>query len=402
MNRTRASKTWLLFLLVAGTATLLSMPSVSRAAEAGVVEVRGITLEDQVDVNLESDLGQSAAIPVPGLSGTRGWPVRKVLLYVQSSTNAIDVASFDKDPTISQPGTSPGTYYVSRKRVASSQYDTQLPIFFVEDGVTKMWVKDRSDPFQYTDRNPQIDLPKSSTKLDVTISPRRSIRIKAGETATFEAKVHNAGGKRVSLSWLVNNSPKSSDEPDRFSYRFTKEGTYKVAVLASAPDAAQDVATVTVYVGKAPEPKKKKKKDDGGTPSTNDDGGYVPGYDDGYGGYGGYGGGTGSVTDAPGPASPAPATKPDEPKEPDQPPFDDGLETVKGQLVDPAQISAVPSAETPTGSSEQAEPVEDDQKGGGGISKGAMTAVGIGVLLGLGGLAEAGAFTGFGRFRFRP
>ncbi len=75
-----------------------------------------------------------------------------------------------------------------------------------------------------------------------------------------------------------------------------------------------------------------------------------------------------------------------------------------GQLVDPSQIAAVvPSTDTPAGTSETeaAEPVEE-KSGWGGLSDGALTAVGVGALLGLGGLAEAGAFAGLRRFRLRP
>ena len=76
-----------------------------------------------------------------------------------------------------------------------------------------------------------------------------------------------------------------------------------------------------------------------------------------------------------------------------------------GQLVDPNQIATVvtPSGSPAGESGEEATPAEEAGEGGGGIPRGVTTAFGIGALLGLGGLIEAGAFSGLGRrFRFRP
>lgn len=67
-------------------------------------------------------------------------------------------------------------------------------------------------------------------------------------------------------------------------------------------------------------------------------------------------------------------------------------QTVSGQLIPPgSHRDRGPAAKTPAAGNGESSPEAKPDGGGGGISKGAITAFGIGALLGLGGLAEAGA-----------
>lgn len=382
-----------------------AVPSMARAAaDSGVVDVVGTTFSNTVKVDLESELG-APAIVVPGQQGIRGWPIRKVLLVAQDQTNdAFLLGSLEKDPIVSRSA-GLGDISVNRSQVADSSFDESLPLFFVNaDGQTAM--RDQNGQVSiYTDLNPQIQVSKSIAALKVSIRPGGPLRLKAGDTGRFKATVDNPAGTTVTLSWLVNGDSKqtgTSVKAGTFEFEFRDEGTYTVAVFASAPGTAQVADSVSVTVGKAPKKKtgKPKESGNGNDGNTDDSGGYIPGYTDDFGGDGTGISGTGiSGTGNPPAGNPPPVTQPKE-EQPEQP-VDDGLATVSGQLVDPSQIATVvPPAGDPSTATEEASPAEDPA-GGGGISEGALTAVGIGALLGLGGLAEAGAFAGAFR-RFRP
>lgn len=374
----------------------LLVPSGALAAQPGLVQVKGIAISDTVDVNLEDALG-SPTLAVPGQAGTKGWPVREVLIYAQDQTGAFDIETLGKNVKVSRTGK--GDLSVDRLKVRNSAYDNQLPIFFIDsDGNTAMWEKGGAVPTVYTDSAPVVDVPKSlEQKLAVRISPTGTIKLKSGESEAFTATLVSGDPAKVALTWSVDGVSKSSSTPNKFVFSNKKQGTYRIQVLAQAPGAAAVVDSVTVVVGK-PE-KKKEKKDEDDPPADNppDDSGYVPGYYPDY----GSGSGTGTGTGTPSTGSPSQANPRKQKQDKEEPPADDGLETVSGQLVDPTQIATVVPSDTPSSSGEEAQPAEDEKKGG-GISDGALTAIGIGALLGLGGLTEAGAFAGFRRFRFRP
>lgn len=256
----------------------------------------------------------------------------------------------------------------------------------------------------YTNSIPEIYIPKSED-ISVSISPR-SRKIKSGQTVNFTATVQNAIGN-VTYSWDFGDGRSTNTSNGQVSHTFTGEDeTFSVVVTvkgSASPRTDTDVALVTI--GKTPKPRKprppKKQNEAGGGDPTGGSSGYPPGYGD----YGGYGGppAPGYGTPSPGPSSPAPPPPEQPPEEPDQVPADDGLETVSGQLIDPAMIGSIaPPDDGPAGGGGTVEQATEEADGGGGISDGALTAIGIGALLGLGGLAEAAGFAGFRRFRLRP
>ncbi|MCB0867927.1 MAG: hypothetical protein KDB48_04485 [Solirubrobacterales bacterium] len=394
---------WISGLSVVVAALLAGSSMANAAADPGVVDVVGTTFSNTVKVDLESELG-APAIAVPGQQDIKGWPIRKVLLVAQEQTdNAFILGSLEKDPIVSRSD-GLGDISVNRSQVADSSFDKTLPLFFINaDGQTAM--RDQNGQVSvYTDLNPQVQVSKSIAALKVSISPGGPLKLKAGNAGRFKATVDNPAGTTVTLSWLVNGDSKqtgTSVKAGTFEFEFRDEGTYTVAVFASAPGTAQVADSVTVTVGKAPEKKQEKPKESGGGSdlNTDDSGNYIPGYTDDIGGNESDGAAGGSGTGSPSTGSPPPVNQPK--KQEQEQPADDGLDTVSGQLVDPSQIATVvPPAEAPSTGEEEASPAEDPSAGG-GISDGALTVMGIGALLGLGGLAEAGAFAGAFR-RFRP
>lgn len=394
--------------LIAGLCLLLASlapQSARAAAEPGVVTVNS-TLFSAINVDLEDDLG------VPTLSvkgqppGTKGWPLREIIEYAQAqSGNAFDIKSFVKDPRVTR--TNGGYLPVSRFQVADSRYDKSLPIYFLDENGNTAMRESIGTVNTYLNTNPQVSVSKSSVSLDVKItSPSGPVTLKAGQKQTFRAKVINPSGASVTLTWKLGGKVKQSGDQatqGSFSYEFRDEGSFDVQVFATATGAPMDADGVTVTVGKAPKkdkPKKdkpKKNDDQGGTPDDNYyDPGYVPGYNDPYGGDTGSGG--------PSAGNPPPSSPGPEKNRQNKPSADPSGETVSGELIDPSSIATVvPSTDTPSPeATEEADPA-DDGSGGGGIPTGVKTAFGIGALLGLGGLAEAGAFAGrLRRFRFWP
>ncbi|MDQ5894033.1 MAG: hypothetical protein QG596_294 [Actinomycetota bacterium] len=249
---------------------------------------------------------------------------------------------------------------------------------------------------RYKAFNPEIYISQAQ-ELKVTLSPA-SKRIESGDSVTFTATVTGATGS-VSYDWDFGDGQTDNSGSKTVTHKFTGDDEQFVVVVdATAQGQRGDDAFATITVGKVEKkkPKNKKPENTDSTGGTGNSGGYIPGYSDG--GYGGYGGGTSGGSGSPSTGNPTPQQPKD--KEPQQP-VDDGLDTVSGQLIDPSQITAIaPPADAPATDSQPTEEA-GDSGGGGGISDGALTVIGIGALLGLGGLAEAGAFAGFRRFRFR-
>lgn len=394
-----------LFVVLAGALTLLlalSGPPGARAeATPGLIEIQGTTAASSTQFNL-NEIGNPTQT-VPG-QNTKGWPLRKVLLFAQDKTgNAFEINSFDAEVEVSRPG-SVGNLKVNQDQVAMKSFDGKLPIYFLNDqGETSLW-QPGGQVWTFTDYDPEVFIPSSSPALKVKVSPSGPLKLKAGETRTFTVTVSNAGNADVNLVWSVDGPQKDSGAvaaSGKFSFTFDKTGSYTVAVFAEASGRSPGSKSLAVTVGKAKETKPEKDKKDkdqnppGDSSSGTYDPGYIPGYTDGTGG--GISGG-GSPSPSVPPVSPV---KPDRKKQPQTPAGSEG-QTVTGQLIDPnATATVTPSTDTPSTGTEEASPA-DHSSGGGGIPDGAKAAFGIGALLGLGGLAEAGAFAGFfRRFRYR-
>ncbi|MBN8868701.1 MAG: hypothetical protein J0H66_02350 [Solirubrobacterales bacterium] len=383
-------------------APLICSAAAEAAATPGLVKVQGTTVASSTEFNL-NDIG-SPSQSVPGQGTTKGWPLRKVLLYAQERTSgAFDINNFDAAVEVSRPG-SVGNLKVNQSQVASKSHDGKLPIYFLNSGgETSMW-QPGGQVWVFADYDPEVFIPSSSSTLQVEVTPSGPLSLKAGDSQSFKIMVANTGSSKVKLSWNINGPVSKSgtvSSGNQFSFTFPKAGSYQVAVFADATSRTQGYKLVKVTVGKAKKKPKKEKPRDQDDSNEDDsstyDPGYVPGdyyYDD------GSGPGTGSPsTGSPSPLSP----EPDEKKQ-DQPVADDSGQTVTGQLIDPTTTATViPTTDTPATGEPEAGAAEPESKGGGGIPDGAKAALGIGALLGLGGLTEAGAFTGaFRRLRLRP
>jgi hypothetical protein len=258
---------------------------------------------------------------------------------------------------------------------------------------------------EYTGTSPTVYI-TAQPDIEVEISPRHK-QIKSGDPVTFTTRVSGASGQ-VTYNWDFGDGKSATTSKGTVTHSFNgSEKTFNVVVTVSStvnPRTDNDLAIVTA--GKVKKEKKKKQKrqeDDLAEPDDNGsyDPGYVPGYNDDY-----YDDGTGTgagTREIGSPSAPSPSQQRQKKQQKKPQPADDGLETVSGELIGPGSTATViPSTDSPATGTEEASPV-DDGKGGGGLPGGVKAAIGVGALLGLGGLAEAGAFTGtFRRIRLRP
>ena len=385
----------------------------ARAADPGVVEVYGYQWEKVYKVQLSTLQGRDVAIDGQVV---KEYGMRQVLDAAEAqSGDDFTVASLSRIE-VSFPGNQGKVTYDGDQ----IRNDTGLATFYVNDqNVTVMRVPGRGPggsmaEFEYSALNPQLYEPRQAVKaFSVAISPVTQT-IRSGSKVTFTASVAGlASGITPTFAWSVNGAPQSSGGS-------TFTGTFKgkpgeslaVSVRATAPgysDAYGGAQVIILKAGKKPDKKKppKKKKTGDDQNNTDDQGYYDPGYyDPGYADYYDDGSGTGTGSGAPSTGSPSPST-PEPKQQQEEPAVEPSGETVTGQLIDPTQIATVvpPAEDSAAGASGEDASPDDGDSNGGGIPGGVKTAFGIGALLGLGGLAEAGAFSGAWRrfrFRFRP
>jgi hypothetical protein len=366
----------------------MSLAAQSPAAiQEGIVEVNGYAWT----VNpVAVDLNDIA----PTNNGSSRYTVLEILEEGQNGQYRI---SQIPRVTINLPGklTGPGC---SGDQIRGNS--NQCPTFRSTPDATIMSYKAGSQTRQveYRDYNPQIYIEKADD-MSVDLSPP-SAKIDSGGQVRFTTDVSGDIGA-VTYEWDFGDGTKKTTSKGSISHTFKGSNrTYTVVVSVTStgnPRSADDLSTITVGKVKKkpadqnPNQKNPDNSDNGGGGETTESTPYVPGYS------GGSTGGTGG-----GSPGASPNTSPGQPKrEKQQPANESSGQTVTGQLIDPASIAtATPSTGDSTAATEQASP--DDGSGGGGIPDGAKAALGIGALLGLGGLAEAGAFTGaFRRIRFR-
>lgn len=359
------------------------------AFEEGVVNVTGYNWSPSlptVDVNLAS-IG-------PTGGGQNRYTVKQILQAAQPhSDSQFDLATI---PGISVARPNGATVKCTGNQVRAE--NDACPVFSTDSNGTYMSVGSGT-PVQFTQANPVIRIDRYQD-MTVTVNPaRRTIR--SGQSVTFQADVTNPVGT-LTYKWSFGDGKTTTTSKPTVShvYRGDDEEFSLILTVTSSANSRTYYGSALITVGKVTKERKPKKKEKqpqannggggGGTPSY---GGYVPGY---YDDWGDYGGGGGSSAGSPSPPDPQP------PEEEPEVPVDDGLETVSGQLITPDLIATIPEpTDGAATGTEEAAPADDTSEGG-GISDGALTAIGIGALLGLGGLTEAGAFAGFRRFRFRP
>lgn len=393
-------------MLAALAALLLAFgPGRALAADSGVVEVYGYQWSKVYKVNLDDLQGSPATVNGEQVTVYSLLEILEDASAQQSPANKDFNLQTLQEIEIALPGGGKVTYSGNQIRSGASN----VASFYVNgQGVTVMRVPGRGPggsvaEFEYDGPlNPQLYSPKQILKdFTVSISPPSST-VKTGTRVTFTAKPKGlASGASASYRWTVNGAVQSGSGKT-FSRTFSGDSgdTFYVTVTASANGYTDATGAAQVSIDKpAEKPKKEKKPKEnqasGGNDSGTYDPGYIPGYTDPYGG-----GGTGTSGGSPSTGSPTPAN-PDR-KQQDQQPQTEPGQTVTGQLIDPSQISTVvPPSDTPVTGAEEATPADDSGGGLGSVPTGVKAAFGIGALLGIGGLAEAGAFTG--RFRrFRP
>ncbi|MCB0830622.1 MAG: PKD domain-containing protein [Solirubrobacterales bacterium] len=377
-----------------------SLASRSEAAtyQEGTVEVNGYNWKvDPVSVDL-NDIA-------PTDDGATAYTVLQILEKADNSQYDIDTVP---GVTINLPGKLTGPGCTGDQVRAESN---QCPTFTSTADATTMRYRKGSQvkTVKYTSYNPQIYIDRASD-MKVELSPP-SKKIKSGDSVKFTTEVTGAIGQ-VTYTWDFGDGSQKTTSKGSISHTFTGSNrTYTVVVDVSStgnPRGDDDISTITV--GKVKKTTKKTDKNQNQNDSGGGTGGtggtssgtttYNPGYTDGY--YPGYNGGYGGGTSATTPSAPAPQQQKQQ-KQDQQQSTDNGLQTVSGQLINPASTATVvPSTSDQSGTTQQANPA-DDSSGGGGMPGGVKAALGIGALLGLGGLAEAGAFAGgIGRLRFRP
>lgn len=271
-----------------------------------------------------------------------------------------------------------------------------LPRYSFEAGRTT--VSRGADSFSYCPEtecdfnaipNVTIHLKKSSGTQLAVILYATPTKVKAGQSISFDARV--SGASNLSFSWDFGDGSSKVSGQSKIRHRFDRKGSFTAQVTVTDRSTGQiSKAKVKVRVTAA-EPKKDKKKprqkDDSPPGGTTYNGGYGDG---GYGGYG-HGGNYGA------PSAPAAQVPPSPEKKQKARPVDDGLVPVRGELLDPDIPAQVidPSTTQPKDSATETQQAPDDP-GGFALSGGARTAIGIAVLLGIGGLTE---FRSFARFR---
>lgn len=352
------------------------------AVQKGIVEVDGYAWGGdvaQVDLNT---LSGGTDVTVEGET-VKAFSLLEILSDVDSAD--FDLATLPK-VEIAYPKKQLVTY--TGNQIRNSANETRLARFFVgADGLTNILLPGQ-DPVAFEDINPKIYDPTQLKTLEVSLSPP-SKEITSGDSVRFKATVANSGGNPVEYQWSFGDGDTKKTSTGSIAHTFRgkdRQFVVTVNVVGDGFRPGQDTSAITI--GKV-EPKKKEKKDDEET-TPPADGGYT---DPGYGGYtypgsGGYPGGSGGYPGgagtSPGAGSSTPADP--QPKDRTEPPVDDGLTMVTGELVS----GSAPAQTTTPGESGAEPPVAVTPTADGfAISSGAWTAIGLLALLGIGLLAEA-------------
>ena len=268
--------------------------------------------------------------------------------------------------------------------IAKAEFSAGPPLFFEDSGEMKF--VDPSGPriLTFTRAAPAIKLVAAAKQsVEIVALPASA---KAGETVNFSAQIDGlADGENTDETWTFGDG---TGEATSGKHEFAAKGTYTIRLNVVGDQGFQGTDTKTYTVGAAKKDEKKDKDNDE-TEDPPANGGYTDPYGgysypggtgDGYGGYPGAGGSTGAT---PGPSAPAPATP--KPEEKYEPPVDDGLITVSGELVS----GSAPAATVAPGDAAPETPATVTPSSDGfGISSEAWTVIGLLTLLGLGMLVE--------------
>lgn len=334
--------------------------------------------------------------------GPREVPLKEVLEQA-AQLNSLDLATYPKAVIAGKSFTRAQIESVSGAPKIVFAGDRSTIIRFPGGGQQTFGPDESSTLHKLT---PNITIPRKAVNFKVTVSPA-SRTVKSGTSVQFRATVSGTEGK-LSYRWSFGDGkPDDTTSGSTVSRTFTgSDREFRVTLTVTEEgNTRRGAGSAVIRIGKAKKERKKPKKEkpDGnkaGNPGNNsgDYGSQGNSDDYGYGGYGDpygrdpYSGNYGDTGD-PAPAAPS-APKPKKKKPPV--PVDDGLVPVRGELLDPDIPAQVidPSAEQPPGSNPDQQQAAEPK--GFALSGGAKTAIGIAVLLGIGGLTE---FRSFGRFR---
>jgi hypothetical protein len=387
---------------------LLAVMAPAASAKDGQVTVRAAgTANESVTVRL-SDLGGNdinnrtyrlASGPVT----ISGHSLLRIMEAADAQSDAIDV---DTIPAIEidRPSGAPITISGEEMRNPSAFRDGP-PVFYEDNGATVFVMPGRGNGTgnRYRFNLAPVGITvQSGASFEVGISASRT-RIKAGQSIRFSASVSGQSeGERLTYTWSFGDGTTRTTSTARIDHTFRDDGDFPVVVEVSGASGSGQTG-VLITVGKSgKKPEKKPGGNEGNNGAGNPAGSGGTGGGTGGSGSGGSGFGTGSGGDGSGAgSSPAPSSAggspdplqpsaPERRKPSDQTPVD-GLETVTGQLVDPA--SGAPVTGTPQ-VVEQADPApESSEQGGFGVPGAALTLAGVALLLGLGGFAELRIFS---------
>lgn len=346
-------------------------------------------------------------------SGTRaitGYSIARVLEQAASESDEIDL---DRIPyvEVDRVGAGAPVRLSSRQINDPGAFDDGPPVFFEEDDGT-VFVKPGSDggagsTVRFTNAAIGVTVGvDDDLSVALTTSPKK---VRKGDPVTLKATVDNApADQALEYRWSFGDGRSKVTSRASVTHTYGKAGSYSVVVTVTAGGASGQGAG-TLKVGQ-PEPKKQPEKNSGGD-GTGEGGSGGPGTVDGdpYGGsYGGSGLGTdygipgdygydygssqpgASLPPAISPAAPNPTPQTDP-----QPPTDDGLVPVAGELVSgtaPAPVTTIPAPGGADTTLEPTTPASDPA----GIPAGVWMVGGALFLLGLGGLSEIRGFSRYG------
>lgn len=371
----------LVLALVVLLAGMFIGPAHAGAATEGRVLVDGLSWTSDAEVNLKN-LGGGKTATVEG-EEVKVFNILQILQAAEGSSD-LDIATLPKIEISYPKGgkeTGKATYTGDQIRTSPDS----LARFFTSGGYTKMLLPGSSTPIVFEKSDPKLFDPTPKPNLNVTLTPASST-IKTGQSVSFSASVTNANGARVTYTWDFGDGKGAGAGQPNMTRRFTgKDRQFYVTLTVSAPGFRDGTAGSVVTIGKVPKPKKPKKPKDKGKKETPSDNSSTPGYGDygSSGGTGGYGGYPGDFGSSPGSSSPTPSVP--KPQEKPEPPVDDGLVEVTGELVS----SSAPASTTPPGGSSTPEtPATVKSPAGEGIADWVLVVLGLGVLLGFGALVE--------------
>ena len=398
----------LVSLTVALAAALSATPALARD---GQVTVRAAgTTNESVTVKLAelgtNDINNRQYRLRNGQVTISGHSLLQVMNRADAESDAIDLATVPSI-AIDRPSGSPITISGSDLRDPGAFPDGP-PVFYEDNGAT-VFVMPGSPSGASGNRYRFEQAPVgitigSGASYEIDLSASRT-KVNVGQKVSFTAVVSGQEkGESLSFSWNFNDGSSRTTSEARVSHTFTRKGTFPV-ILDVSGTSGSGQSGLSIEVGevrKKPDRKTPDRQPQGNPDSTGQTGS-GGGFGDGFGG--GFGGGTGSFgtgtgSGVPGgfappvqPAVPAPSPAPqqDRRQKPDTPPGD-GLTEVRGELVDPATATVVSPDQLQTPETANPAPSGTEQ-GGFGIPGEAWAVAGIGLLLGLGGIAELRVFS---------